>query len=341
MTDERFANTPRRGDLPAELERDLAQLREVTARDVPTLNQAVARVRLERGADSPWRNRLMNARNHPWLVTAGIAAVLAIAMLVVPVSYERTTGTRITLRLDHVKNPAGVTAIAKEMKAALGAPVRIDAEQSSGGAVFSFVASVPTAQHTNPAAIAAALAKELGARGYEASVATAPIREKVSGSVYAFARDVVIKVDMTDKSAAQVESEIRQKLADAGIPNAQVSVTESGENQQKVTMEMHHEPTDPAQAPGNVKLELTKNGQDLAPKGSTINMRMTKTSDGGKTLLLDIGKDGQQTTVEIPHVEAMSDAQLSAEITSRLQAAGITDMRVTVEDGRLSVEKTP
>jgi hypothetical protein len=342
MTDERFANTPRRGELPAEVERDLAQLRDVTARDVPTLNQAVARVRLERGADSPWRNRFMNAtRNHPWLVTAGVAVVLAIAMLVVPISYERTTGTRVTMRLDHVKNPAGIAAIAKEMKGALGAPVRVDAEGSPDGAVFSFVASVPQASRTNPAAIAAALAKELGARGSEASVATAPIKEQVSGTVYAFARDVVIKVDMTDKSAAQVESEIRQKLAEAGIPDAQVSVSEPGANQQKVTMEMHHEGTNPAEAPGNVKLELTKNGQDLAAKGSTVGMRMTKTSDGGKTLLLDIGKDGQTTTVEIPHVEALSDAQLAAEITSRLQAAGISDLRVTFENGRLSVEKTP
>lgn len=285
-------------------------------------------------------NATGQARNHPWLVTAGVAAVLTIAMLVVPIPFERTTGTRVTIKLDHVNNPAGIAAIAKEMKGALGAPVRVEAEGSPGGAVFSFVASVPKTTHANPAAIAAAFAKELGARGYEASVATVPIKEKVSGTVYALARDVLIKVDVTDKSAAQVESEIREKLAAAGIPDARVSVTD-GDHNQKVTMEMHAEATSAAEAPGNVKLELTKNGEDLAAKGSTVDIRMMKTSDGGKTLLLDIGKDGQHSTVEIPHIEAMSDAQLSAEVSSRLRAAGITDMRITVEGGRLSVEKTP
>jgi len=95
--DERSHGTPQRGDLPAEIERDLAQWRAATASDVPDTRTAVARARLERDADTPWRTFMNSTR--PWFVPAAVTAVLAVALLLVPVSYERTTGDRVTLAL--------------------------------------------------------------------------------------------------------------------------------------------------------------------------------------------------------------------------------------------------
>ena len=127
----------------------------------------------------------------PWFVPAAVTAVLAVALLLVPVSYERTTGDRVTLALAKAPDPAALVTIAQQMKSALRASgVRVE----SAGTTVSFVADVPRSSGVPAARAAAAFAAGLEKRGYEATVATAPMREKVTGSVYAFARDVVIKV---------------------------------------------------------------------------------------------------------------------------------------------------
>ena len=318
MTDERTNDT-----LPAEASRDLAQWRDATARDVPALRTAMARARLTHDTASPWR-KLMK---RPWMIPATVTAVLAIALLVVPVSYVRTTGDRVTLTLASANDPA---AIAREMKTALHASAV--SVLSTNGAL-SLVADVPRTSKVNASAVGAAFAVALNARGYDASVATAPIREKVSGNVYAFARDVVVKVDVANKSSAQIESEIRDQLAAAGIQNAQVSVTTGDGDKQQVTMEL---PLSKASgtAPANVKVDLTKNGQDLAQTGHTVNMHMEQTPDGGRTIHMTIG--GQ--TFDIEHTEKMSDAELSAALGEKLRAAGM-NIDLKVENGRITVSR--
>ena len=278
----------------------------------------------------------MNA-NRPWLVPAAVAAVLALALLVVPVSFERTTGDRVTLTLASANDPAALPAIAREMKQALGASVvRVQAE----GNAIAVVAEVPRTSRVNVPQTALAFAEALGARGYDASVATAPIREKVSGNVYALARDVVVKVDVANKSAAQIEGEIRSQLEAAGIPDARVSVSTGDGQRQEISMELPRTLRSPGESPGNVRVDLTKNGENLAGKGHTVNMLMTKAPDGGKTLHLTIGNEGQSSTFDIEHVETMSDAQLSAAIVEKLHAAGMTGINLKVENGRISVEHT-
>jgi len=300
MTDERSHDTPPSGNLPAEIERDLAQWRAVTSSDVPDIRTAVARARLERDAGNPWRIFMKSTR--PWFVPAAVTAVLAVALLVVPVSYEHVTGDRVTLALAKSQDPAALVTIAQEMKSALHASgVRVE----SRGSTVSFVADVPRSSGVPAAHVASAFAAALEKRGYQATVATAPIREKVTGSVYAFARDVVIKVDVADKSAAQIESEIRSQLENAGIPDARVSVLR-GENQEKVTMELPHRTIGSAgsgETPANVKIALTRNGEDLAGKGHRVLMRMEKAPDGGRTLHLTVGNEGQEQTFDIEHTE--------------------------------------
>jgi len=334
MTDERSHDTPQRGDLPAEIERDLAQWRAVTSSDVPDIRTAVARARLERAAANPWRSFMNSTR--PWFVPAAVTAVLAVALLVVPVSYEHVTGDRVTLALAKTQDPAALVTIAQEMKSALHASgVRVE----SRGEAVSFVADVPRSSGVPAARAGAAFASALEKRGYQATVATAPIREKVTGSVYAFARDVVIKVDVADKSAAQIESEIRSQLENAGIPDARVSVMH-GDKQEKVTMELPLRTAGSAgsnNTPANVKIALTKNGEDLAGKGHRVLMRMEKAPDGGRTLHLTVGNEGQEQTFDIEHTEAMNDAQLEAAITDKFRAAGLPGS-ISVQDGHVTIE---
>jgi hypothetical protein len=208
------------------------------------------------------------------------------------------------------------------------------------GAGVSFVADVPRSSGVPAARAGAAFAAALEQRGYKATVATAPIREKVTGSVYAYARDVVIKVDLADKSAAQIEGEIRSQLESAGIPDARVSVT-TGDKQEKVTMELPPRIASggSGDAPANVKVALTKNGEDLAGKGSRVLFRMEKAPDGGRTLHLTVGNEGQEQTFDIEHTEAMSDAQLEAAISEKLSAAGLPGT-IKVQDGHVTVEAT-
>jgi len=331
MTDERSHDTPHRGDLPAEIERDLAQWRAVTSSDVPDIRTAVARARLEREAGTPWRTFMRSTR--PWFVPAAVTAVLAVALLVVPVSYEHVTGDRVTLALAKTQDPAALVTIAQEMKSALHASgVRVE----SRGTTVSFVADVPRSSGVPAAHVAAAFAAALEKRGYQATVATAPIREKATGSVYAFARDVVIKVDVADKSAAQIESEIRSQLENAGIPDARVSVS-TGSNQEKITMELPPRTGGSGGAPANVKVALTKNGEELAGKGNRVLMTMEKAPDGGRTLHLTVGAEGQEQTFDIEHTEAMSDAQLEAAIGEKLRAAGLPGT-IKVQDGHVTIE---
>jgi hypothetical protein len=62
-----------------------------------------------------------------------------------------------------------------------------------------------------------------------------------SGHVHAPARGQTIRADGANKSTAEIEAEVRQKLADAGLPNARVSVTKTtleGKPGKMVTIEV-------------------------------------------------------------------------------------------------------
>ena len=164
----------------------------------------------------------------PWLATAGLIVLIAAAMLVVPVSYDRTVGHDVALTLTGVKDLSRARDIARELEAVLGVKhVTVQAAQDAG-ASLTFDAFVPVRSGVDPGARARAFAKELEQRGYAAAAVSTPKRERVAGSVYAYAKDLVIQVSTDGKSAAQIEAEIRQRLADAGITNTSVSVTDSG-----------------------------------------------------------------------------------------------------------------
>jgi type IV pilus biogenesis protein CpaD/CtpE len=319
---------------------DLHAFREATARDLPPLEQHVTTIRSRRlAAAHSWRERFMSLsqlpKSRPWLASGVAVVALAVAMLVIPISYQRTTGHHVALTISGMSD-AQMRAVASELKALLHSnDVALQARNENGTPVFELETSVPTTAGVDAAAVAQAFAKNLTARGYRASAVTSPIRERVSGSVYAYAKDLVIKVSTDGKSSAQIEAEIRQRLAEAGITDAQVSVTDEDGNARKVKLEVKRTAEDKTPE-SNISLQLTRDGKALAGPGLTIEIRKTRTSSG-VTVHLDVNQSGKKTSIEIANADAMTDAALKAEIESRLRQAGI-DAQVTVTNGQIGIE---
>jgi hypothetical protein len=178
--------------------------------------------------------------------------------------------------------------------------------------------------------------------GQQASLAITPVKERVSGTVYAYAYDRVIEISMDGKTAPQLEAEIQRRLAEAGIAGASVSVTHPGgdPNELKVQVEAKRD-RDAGQAPGQAlekfpELVLTKNGSPVAGQHFAVGIEKRHTADG---LMLTVRvHQGERTGVaQVPRSDSMSDAALAAAMESQLKAAGL-DVVVTVNAGEIEVK---
>ena len=335
MTDERHDS-----DLTPKLKDDLHALSESTSRNLPELTTVVATIRSRRLSEAHgWREGFMTLaqgfRRRPWLASGLVGAVLVVGALVFPISYDRVTGHQITLTVDGASEPGQIQSIAEELRSLLGiehVAVRATEENGKTGLVFE-----AASRNANAPAVAQAFAKGLVERGYVASAVATPIREKVSGSVYAYAVDHVIRVSVDGKSAAQIEAEIKQRLTEAGITHATVSVTDLGDHKRKIMVEAHHE-RDAGQAPepGNLQVELTKDGQPLSGPGVRVEVRKLK-SPSGVTLHISVTNAEKITSVDIPNSDAMSDAALAAAIETQLRQAGL-NLNVTVTNGHVAID---
>src|SRR5258705_12709401 len=87
------------------LDQDLAALRAVSARNVPDLDTTIQTVR-RRGLESspgPWniRRKLMagihSVRTRPAVAAVALRALVVVAAIVVPVSYEPVVGDEVAL----------------------------------------------------------------------------------------------------------------------------------------------------------------------------------------------------------------------------------------------------
>lgn len=288
---------------------------------------------------------IRNLKGRPWLTTAMAGGLAALAMLVIPISYQRVTGHRVAVTLGgpnlEMEQLAGV---AQQMKALLGVEqVRVEGRDAGGAPSFEMSAEVAPDAGRRAEAIAKGFAHELAALGYVASARTEPIREQVSGNVYAFARDQVIRIQADGKSPAQLETEIRQKLAEAGVTNAQVSVTgekSDGKEKLQVKIEAQQQSTDPGTQGEEVampKLVLQKNGAPLEGKGFSVQARKMKSPDGAVSLTLEVTQDSRQAVATVAGIQAKSDAAIQSEVEAQLRQAGL-DVIVTVTAGSVEVK---
>lgn len=320
-----------------EVERDLDALASHSLRELPSLGDSLTTARRRHRAAPRWKELLMpiteSASRRPWLAAAAIAALVVLGALC-PISWQRTVGHDVALTLTGVHDTASAQTIAQQMKAVLRADhVSVRAEQLAGVTSLMFAAYVPAGHGIDAAARAQALAAALRSRGYTAAVSATPRRQQIAGTLYAYARDLVIRVETDGKTASQIESEIQSQLAAAGVTNTQVSVTDTGNRREvKVTAENH----DPGAAPSDVKLELTKNGQALdAGMGLRVQMRRMRSS-AGETLAIEVTDKGHTANVSVANADQLSDVALQSAVESQLRAAGL-DVVVTVSGGKVTI----
>jgi hypothetical protein len=322
-----------------EIVRDLEALAAHARHAVPDLADSLTAARRRHRATPRWKELLMpiteSPARRPWLAAAAVAVLVVLGALC-PISWQRTVGHDVALTLTGVHDTAHASAIANEMKSVLGVDhVSMRADALSGGAALSFAAYVPAGHGIDAAARAQALAAALRSRGYAATVSATPRREQIAGTLYAYARDLVVRVETDGKTAAQIEADIRSQLAAAGVSNTQVSVTDQGDRREvKVTAESH----DPNHAPDDLKLELTKDGRPVADtNGMRVQMKKL-IRNGVETMVIDVVARGRTATVNVPNASRLSDAQLRLAVESQLRAAGL-DLAVTVSGGTVTLNE--
>ena len=334
----------------SQLDQDLAALRELSTRDVPDLGATVQTIR-ERGLDSSpklWDFRrnfmalLDSIRTRRTVAAAAVGVLAVLVAMVVPVSYERVVGQDVALTvMGKGIGSSEIARVAQGLKGALGASgVTVEAIQGTEVPSFVLHATLPKRSGVEVQRSTTEFARDLAAKGYSASVLVSPHRARVRYPAVAYAFDQIIRINVDGKSAATLEREIRDRLAAAGVPDAQVSVTDrpEGGREVRLTMERQREGTVPPTQPEPIpQLELTKNGAPLTGgEGFLVKIQKRKV-DGATSLLVDVTSNGKTAKVEVANSDSMSDSALADAITAQLRKAGI-DARVTVTAGKVSIE---
>ena len=146
--------------------------------------------------------------------------------------------------------------------------------------------------------------------GHAVTTDVVPVRESVSGNLFAMTSDQTVRVDITatGRTTAEIEADVRRQLEAAGINNPEVTVSKDGEKTMIQVM-AHHE------------------GTEAPPEGVERNFEFSidgAAPDPGKTATVKINNHGQP----------MSDAEIKQSIESQLAAQGHPAV-VEVRDGKV------
>jgi hypothetical protein len=330
-----------------DLRADLAALKKVSDRDLPDLKQVMNEISRRRAVEAApimgWRRRIMAAvqtmKARPALAALAAAVALIAVGMVVPVSYDRVTGHDVSISLAGAGfTPDQIAPTAKEMKARLGGEsVQVEAAEDNGAARFVFHTTLPERSRAEAARKAGAFVKALAEKGIAASLAVAPHKEHVTSPAVAYAWNQIIQISVDGKSASALESEIKQRLAEAGVPDAQVSVKDGATGGREISVNVQRQNFGgaPAGQQPEPELVLTKNGAPIT-SGSTVKIRKMKDQTGATSLVVETSDHGKTATATIPSSETMSDAQLQTAIETQLREAGL-NVRVEVVGGQIKV----
>ncbi len=294
---------------------DLAALRSVSVRDLPplsSLNRAPAQA-VPATPGGMIMSALRQLRARPWTATGLAAAVVAIGLLFIPISYQRLTGSQVTLAVsgEELGSPE-LQRIATELRGILHpGPMRVEAGDRT--ATISF--QLDDQGWKQVARIATAYARGLAERGLEARAEVKPRVETVKGTVYAAAAQVItINIQSEGKSDAEIAEEIRQQMAAAGVPDAEVEVTTDGDRRQigiRVTKERG--PDDPPE-PEETEFQISVDGH--TPDPNDVNERRVE--------------------LRLQRTEGMTDEELLEQARQQLLEQGV-DAEVVMENGRVKV----
>jgi hypothetical protein len=333
------------GRLGREITSDLDALGRRSSREFPTLDATVRSVRQknhESMKEATFMSSIRGSKARPLLITASVIAVVVIALLAVPIPYDKTVGHDVTLKLDATAlNQSQVMAIAKELKTQLGVDqVKVGILSENGRRSYEMMATVPTGTGVHPERVAEAFASNLEASGFRATAEVTPKVERVSTTVYAYAQGQVIEISMDGKSSEQIAAEIRQALFDAGVSMAEVSVdvTDNPDGTQEVRIEVEAECEDSDPCEDHPQIRLTKEGESLGGELEDCTVRVKKLAgDDGTQLIVEVTKDGQTIEAEVGNIDEMSDAELASEIETALSQQGVS-ASVDVVNGRIEIQ---
>ena len=328
------------------LDRDLAALKTLSAREVPDVKTTIDAAR-RRGRE-PWKLRrelmalIHSVRTRPAVAAAVLGVLVVLVAMVVPVSYERVVGQDIALTLTGKGIGAQeVRSVAGDFKNLVGGgSVAVEAVAEEGAPQYVLRATSSKRGGAEVQRAAAEFARSLASKGYSASVRVAPHRERVTSPAMAYALDQIIRISVDGKVASQLEAEIKSRLAEAGVPDAQVSVTDHPDGGRDIKLKVEREHVgDPGTVPPEPmpQLILTKDGAPLGEaKGFSVRVQKKKIN-GATTLGLEVTSGGKNAKIEIPNSDTMSDAALTDAISTQLRQAGI-EARVTVQAGKVEIE---
>lgn len=261
--------TPPGGDghaLPREIRADLAALSRLTEQQLPPAMTLPALLSPTHNAAARQRSTPQNTLGDLFMETLRLdprrtrlrrtllgalgSFALCSAVLLWPISYERTVGHSVQLTVavgDHTTSPEAAAqalpprVLAKQIKTALQADsVRVELSRDEAGTHMTFTARVP--QRSRPAvdvrtgALVSELQKQLSASPLapRLQVQVSERREQVSGRVYAMALDrlIQVRVDTSGKSDAEVKAEVESQLRAQGIASPTVTFERRGDEKQ-------------------------------------------------------------------------------------------------------------
>lgn len=251
---------------------------------------------------------LESFRRRPWLAPAFGAALVALILLV-PFSYQKTTGYDVSLDLSGPAAAGAAATLAPSLAKSLGAS---SASMTAGGNDgVTLQARVPLLKAAGLATRANAFAAALTARGIPARARVTPVVETVSGNLYAMSRDraIDINIQADGKTAAEIEAQIRDQLQAEGISNAEVAVTQQG---------------------GQTQIQITAH-PDPNTKECDLNQVNVNVAGGSS--------DRKQATIRMDCGHPMTDAEIEASLESQLRAQG-TEVDAVVRDGKV-ISVTP
>ncbi len=256
-------------------------------------------------------NMFRSFQARPWPATAVFAGAVAIALLFVPISYQKTVGQDATLTLAVPGlDPSQVQKVASEFQTALHATDLSIDQDADGSSVLT--ARVPSRSGTTVALAAQAFAAGLTERGFPSRAKVTPRVELALGSAYAYAWDNVVNIQVTSagKTPAQIEAEIRDQLEAAGIEAPWVQYKKEGDHA-SVLMTM----------------KKTAGGcLDSTACCPEVNIAIDGREPG------DDGSGGPRCRIRVNRTVDTTDADVIADIERQLHEQGI-DADVTMEDG--------
>lgn len=260
--------------------------------------------------------RQLGAR--PALVTGfGLAILAFLFVTLVPFSYTKTVGYNLTC-----PKPEGEYQISAEKYEAALETLGFNEVYVQAKEDYYEVANLQSRDAAKQAALTYA-----ALTGSEDEPEIKPVRKKVSGSLYAQAKEnyinMAIKTDeqtisleVSGKTDEEIKQAILDKLIAAGWTDADVQVSTDSEGLKQIRVQM---------------------GTPNEEREAMLELNM---GDSAGAINLNLGMDGNELEID---TEGKTDEEIRQEVIQRLQEQGITDPEVEIitdPDGQKEIKIT-